>query len=147
MPFMTESRYEAIIFYLESVKKGLKTRSIDWDSPPLKVYAQQRFGEDDHDYRGFVDVSTAKLKQRRHVFITNSKAFSLGLHIGKTKLFKNEKPVPRPSEYEGILNLLHDERGHGGSKALENLVSKKLKFRQFNSSSLQLIWWPLARVG
>ena len=126
MPFMTDTRYEAIRFYLESVRDGLTTRAIDWANQSLEDYAQEKFGS---TYSGSHESNSKaaidQKKKRKNVLVTTAKAFALNTTASfKTyPLSKLNKPVPKPSQYEGLLQELHDGAGHVGTNKLKLVVS------------------------
>ena len=117
MPLMTEKRYDAIMFYLQSVKRAFKTKDIGWNSDPLLAYSKERYG----DNYSFHNVSINAFKKRRAAFISNCSTYRRnetgdGLLSLDNKV--NRKFV-RPSQYDDILNELHDQAGHGGFNKLQ----------------------------
>ena len=135
MVYMSEKRYEAIRFYLESVNNGKNAHTIDWGNPAFSAFTTlEQYTKDDFS---FEDGSTQAYKKRRGNFILSAKTFLLQ-PSHRYILHHNGKPVPRPSQYGDILRELHNQRGHTGMTKMIQMVSSTSFFSCQNKFYVKL---------
>ena len=118
MPFFTNARHDAMVYYLQCVRQGLNARKINWKHKSFQDYTEEHYK--DRDAFSLENKSSKADKKKREYFITTTRAFSLG---ADDVLQKDGKKVIRPSEYIKVLQELHDESGHPGIHKLRKIVS------------------------
>ena len=116
MPFMTEARYHATVYYLKCVQKGLNARQINWQQEVMENCTQEKFNE----RSAFPTPLSTINRKRRAYFINTSRTFTL-VNDG---LQKDGKKVVRPSEYKKMLAELHDKGGHQSIHKLRKRVNE-----------------------